>query len=401
MATATLDDYRWLNSDAAARWLSLAAELIDDPLVCARRLRHELSDLRAALVQEQAQLRRRATRKFACAGQMFFTPRGLEQATDETIADYKRQRFASDSAVVDLCCGIGGDTMAIASRGPTTGVDRDEIVSVLAEANLRACSPRGSATAEIRCADAVQFDVAECSAWHIDPDRRPEGRRTTRVSLHEPNDAAIDALRIRNPSGAIKLAPAAEVPAHWAFEAELEWIGHDRQCQQLVAWFGSLSNATGQRRATVLHNGQAYSFSGTRSARAEVASSIGRFVYEPHAVVLAADLWRELAAQRGLAAIDANVPYLTADDLLDIPMLDAPLFARFEVVEVLPFDKKRLKAALRARRAGRLEIKKRHADVAPEMLRRQLAVDGDEQFTLIVTRHARKTIAILARRGDQ
>lgn len=168
-----------------------------------------------------------------------------------------------------------------------------------------------------------------------------------------------------------------------------------------MAWFGSLSNATGQRRATVLHHGQAYSFSGTKSTRADVAKKIGRFVYEPHAAVLAADLWRDLAAQRGLAAVEANIPYLTTDDLLDVPILDDPMLVRFEVVEVLPFDKKRLKAALRARGAGRLEIKKRGVDVEPETLRKQLAADGDEQLTLIVTRHAQKTIAILARRGDK
>jgi hypothetical protein len=401
MTAATLDDYRWLTSDTAATWLSLAAELSDDPLTCARRLRRELSGVRGPLVQEQAQLRRRAARKFAIADRMFFTSRGLEQATDEKIAAYKQQRFASGWTVADLCCGIGGDTLAIADRGPVMGVERDEIVATLAAANLQARSSLGSATATIHCADAIQFPVADCSAWHIDPDRRPQGSRTTRVALHEPNDAAIDSLRARNPSGAIKLAPAAEVPPLWAAEAELEWIGHDRQCQQLVAWFGALSGSTGPRRATVLvdrkSNGlQAHSFSGTKSARANVASSIGRFVYEPHASVLAADLWRDLASQRGLAAVGPSIPYLTADGELDDSLL-----ARFEVVEVYPFDKKRLKAALRTRRAGRLEVKKRGVEVEPETLRKQLTVDGDEAFTLIVTRHVHKTIAILARRAEK
>jgi hypothetical protein len=397
MIAATIDDIRWLTSAAAAPWLALAAEHIDSPLECAAKLRRDLSASKAALVQEQAQLRRRAAQKFPAAAMMFFTARGLEQATDATIAAQKSRRFAEGQPVADLCCGIGGDMIAFGVKHPATGVDKLETVAHFAAENVRAAiaDPKdaGGASANVHCGDAGDFDVSQVAAWHIDPDRRPDGKRTTRVALHEPSDDVIDKLREANDSAAIKLAPAAELPARWTHEAELEWIGHGRQCQQLVAWFGSLAKNPGERRATSLEHHRPATVIGNPETRATVAENVGRYLFEPHAAVLAAGIWGDLAARRGLASLDARIPYLTSD-----AQIDDSLLAAFEVLEVLPLEIKRLRAALKLRSVGTLEIKKRGVDVEPEKLRRQLALHGDESLTLVATRRQKKSIAILARR---
>ncbi len=67
---------------------------------------------------------------------MFFATRPLEQATDEVVAAYKAGRFPPGRLMVDFCCGIGGDLLALASRGPVLGVDRDPVLALLAGANL-------------------------------------------------------------------------------------------------------------------------------------------------------------------------------------------------------------------------------------------------------------------------
>jgi hypothetical protein len=56
------------------------------------------------------------------------------------------------------------------------------------------------------------------------------------------------------------------------------------------------------------------------------------------------------------------------------------------VVEELPYREKQLRAALRERGIGALTIKKRGVDVAPEQLRRRLALRGDEAATIVLTR---------------
>jgi hypothetical protein len=56
------------------------------------------------------------------------------------------------------------------------------------------------------------------------------------------------------------------------------------------------------------------------------------------------------------------------------------------VLDNLTFDRKKLKAYLRERGIGTLEIKKRGSDIVPEQLRKELQPKGKGAATLIVTR---------------
>ncbi len=87
------------------------------------RLRADFGIVSAAV--RLAQSRRKGAAKFSRAGAMWFDPVGLEQATAERVAIHKAARF-SGSLVVDLCCGIGGDSLVIAGVGSgLISVDRD------------------------------------------------------------------------------------------------------------------------------------------------------------------------------------------------------------------------------------------------------------------------------------
>jgi hypothetical protein len=72
-----------------------------------------------------------------------------------------------------------------------------------------------------------------------------------------------------------------------------------------------------------------------------------------------------------------------------------PLGSAYRVVEVLPYREKALRAALRARDIGALEIKKRGVAVTPEELRARLRLRGAESATLVLTRTPRGAQALL------
>ncbi|MEX0586481.1 MAG: hypothetical protein WD176_07550, partial [Pirellulales bacterium] len=229
---------------------------------------------------------------------------------------------------------------------------------------------------------------------HIDPNRRPAGKRTTRVDLYEPGPEVIDRLRGRQPSVAVKLAPAAVLPDAWTAEAEQEWISHDGECKQLVAWFGSVAAGSAQRRATRLTNdGRSYTIVGEPNIPIPLASAVRRWLFEPDPAVLAAGLSGAVAGRHALHAICPQVAYLTGDSPVSDPLVDS-----FEISDVLPFDVGRLKRLVRDRRIGDLEIKKRGITCDPAHVRRQLQPKGDARATLIVTRQADRVIALVARR---
>jgi hypothetical protein len=382
---ADVDDIEWLLGPDGGRLIDEAACGPETGLARLTALRKSLSATRASIVIEQAELRRKAREKFSGAERMFFTPLGLEQATDEVIARYKAGRFGSGRNVADLCCGIGGDLLGLVSRGPAVGVERHPVVARIAEVNTGA---------SVRTADAEAIVMSEFDAWHIDPDRRPSGGRTTHVDMHEPGPQVIEAMLRASPNGAIKLAPAGDVPPDWAQASQREWITCRRECRQQVLWFGDLAEAPGTRRATVLVADQPPgSVVGMADVAFDAAGRVCRFVYVPDSAVIAAHLVGELARQFKLASIDGQTEWLTADSCTQ-----NVLWGTFEVVDVLPFDRRRLRAWFREHGVSRLEIKTRAVNVSIEQLRRELVSTGDNEATLLITPLFGQTIAVVARR---
>lgn len=392
-----LDDVRWLVSPAAREWIAAAAAAEADVRGVAA-LRVHLTAQRAHLVLEQAAQRRRAAGKFRAAAEMFFTSQTLEQATDEVVARYKASRFPAGGELADLCCGIGGDLLALAERTRVTGVERDPAIAILAEANAAAVQAQRAKTiheVSLRVEDVCEQSVRSCTAWHCDPDRRTLGRRSSNPDYSDPPPEMIDRLLAVQPNAAVKLAPAAEVRPHWQSQGELEWISRAGECRQAVAWFGALALRPGRRSATVLSaEGQARTIEQAGAERAAEADQIGRYVFEPDAAVLAAHLANELAAEHGLQPISDKAAYLTGDR----PVCDLAL-AAFEVLEMLPFDIKRLRGALAARKVGTLEIKKRGVPEDPRVVRRKLGLKGEESAILILTPTRSGVRAIIARRA--
>ncbi len=396
----SLEDVRWLVGPEAGELLDQVTATSNSLVAATQRLQRRHSPARVHLLLEQLELRRKAAAKFPDAERMFFIAQALEQATDLHVAQYKAKRFPHGKPVADLCCGIGGDSIPLAERGPIAAVDRDQVAILLAEANLRILYGTGKEECAncLHAKDVRDFSVEPFAAWHLDPDRRASGRRTIQLASYAPGLETIGRLLAEREEGAVKLAPATDVPESWREKAELEWIGRDRQCRQQVAWFGRLADSPGLRRATVLRTQAGASplvatFVGQAEIRPTVAEQIGRYVLEPDATVLAADLSGALAQKLGLAAIHPAVPYFTADEGIDDPILQC-----FEVTDVLPFDRKRLRALLNERSVGRLEIKTRGIEEQPEQIRRDLRLRGDASAVLLLARLGKRVTAIVARR---
>ena len=128
-------DHNWLLSDAGQEALNWASDLEGDALHRVTHLRKRFTATQAHLVTEQQDLRARAITKFSAADKMLFTRVGLEQASGEGIAAYKAQRFGEPGRIADLCCGIGGDAIALGQQGDVLAVDRDPAAAAFCQHN--------------------------------------------------------------------------------------------------------------------------------------------------------------------------------------------------------------------------------------------------------------------------
>ncbi|MFI9049395.1 methyltransferase domain-containing protein [Streptomyces sp. NPDC053427] len=360
-----------------------------DDLAAATRLRrsHPAPLVSAAL--GQARLRQRAAAKFgADAQRMYFTPNGVEQSTRATVATHRAARLAAQGirTLADLCCGIGGDALALARAGISVlAVDRDPLACAAARANAEALGL--AELIEVRCADVTEVDTAGFDAVFVDPARRTKargGRIFDPEAYSPPLSWAVEAARTA-PCAALKIAPG--VP-HEALpeDAETEWISDGGDVKEAVVWFGR-DAVPGGRRATLLPGGATLLGAGLPDPE---PGPVGRWLYEPDGAAIRAHLVAEVAEQVGGRLIDPTIAYITGDELTRTPYANA-----YEITDVLPFNVKKLRALLRERRVGIAEIKKRGSAVSPEELRKKLKLEGANSCTIILTRVAGKPSMLL------
>jgi SAM-dependent methyltransferase len=385
-----LDTVRWLLAEEGQQVLAEASALADtDPLAARNALRRtspgaDPAHLAAALTQ--AELRRKATSKFGTlAASMYFTPDGLEQSTRLVVADHRAARIrAFDAAsVIDLGCGIGGDLVAFARAGITSaGVDLDPVRVALAEANLAALGLPGA----VSVADATRLDTRPFEVAYADPARRTGRGRTFDPDAWTPPWSFVEALLHRD--ACVKTAPGiphAVVPEG----VEAEWVSDHGDVKEAALWSGLLATCT--RRATVIGDGGLATLTDEDDPGADVVP-LATYLYEPDGAVIRAGLVTAVAAGVGGGLVDSKIAYVTAEQSFRTP------FARgYQVLEELPYREKPLRAALRERRIGRLTIKKRGVAVSPEQLRKALALQGDEEATIVLTRVAGKGTCLLVR----
>ncbi|WP_371662110.1 methyltransferase domain-containing protein [Streptomyces sp. NBC_00280] len=348
-------------------------------LTVATRLRreHPAELVSAALGQER--LRQRAVAKFgaADAGRMFFTPNGVEQSTRASVAAYRADRFRElgVTSVADLCCGIGGDALALARAGiRVLAVDRDPLTAAVARANVEALGI--GELVEVREADVADVDTSSYDALFVDPARRGgRGRIFDPEAYSPPLSWAVEAAR-KAPLAALKIAPGVPheaVPA----DAGAEWISDGGDVKEAVLWFGT---EPGLVRATLLPGPRVLVGRGLPNPQVR---AMGRYLYEPDGAVIRAHLVAEVAEEVGGGLVDETIAYVTADGLRATPYASA-----YEITDQLPFGVKKLKALLRERGVGVLTVKKRGSAVEPEELRKMVKPRGPNSATVFLTRVA-------------
>ncbi|MFF4290799.1 methyltransferase domain-containing protein [Streptomyces sp. NPDC001633] len=424
-----LDDFAAL---LAPEGQALLWELRDhdpaDELAAATRLRRDHAAPLVSAALTQARLRQRAAVKFgADAQRMYFTPNGVEQSTRASVAAHRAARLAGLGVrtLADLCCGIGGDALALARAGiRVLAVDRDPLACAAARANAEALGL--AELIEVRCADVTEVDTTGYDAVFVDPARRTKargGRIFDPEAYSPPLSWAVEAARTA-PFAALKIAPG--VP-HEALpeDAETEWISYGGEVKEAVVWFarpgrgdgpvpgredepvpgggekpvagggnepaaggggkpvhrGGDEPVAGGRRATLLPGGDSLLGAGLPDPE---PGPVGRYLYEPDGAVIRAHLVAEVAAGLDGRLIDPTIAYVTADALRPTPFATA-----YAITDVLPFNVKRLKALLREREVGVAVIKKRGSAVEPEELRKKLKLGGGgNSCTIFLTRVA-------------
>ncbi len=421
MTETALFPVEFLLSDTGQQ--ALAELAADGPIQAAAELKAGAL-LRRRFTPEQtrallttAALRQQASERFEHAGSMLFTRAALEQSSAEVVARHRADRLTAYGArsIVDLCCSIGGDALALAQTMHVTAFELDPTRLRMAAHNVRVYGRELT----IQCADVTQAELVDSDAVFFDPARRDaQGRRIGHVNHYLPPLATIDRWRSGHTSACVKISPAVDdrqLPA----DAEVEFVSCDGELKEAVLWYPPIGN--GGRRATVLRGrsstqvgvsgndvvvepvvaawrAETFSLEADGRVPSLPVTEVGDFLYEPDPAVIRAHVVKELgtalAETSGLGQrvgqLDADIAYITAEKQQPTP------FARcFQIVDHLPLHLKTLRSYLRERDVGNVVVKKRGSAVQPEQLRKQLKLRGKNTQTLVVTRHRGEQIVLV------
>ncbi len=377
--------WAWTETEAGVALLAaVQAEASRTPAVIARlRMIADRDQVRRAI--DLVDARRRAAGRIDDAHHLWLDRIAVEQATSTDVARWKARRFAEFGAtrVLDLCTGIGGDAIGLALEGmEPVLVDNDR--SRLAAARHNVSHFLGH-DPETILGDVTALALEDLP-YHLDPDRRPGGRRTWRYEEISPGPATIDALIARGAPGAIKLGPGVD---HGSLpDGEVEIIQRGRGLVQAVLWIGAL--ARGVRRATRVDDGE--SFAGEPLPLP--IGPAGAFLHEVEPAIERAGLLGTLAREHDLTAPHPHAGFLTGATAIRSPWLTP---ARLHVE--LPGRIESVRAWLRERAAGRVIVRVRGGE-DPVPWERALRGQGSPTFVVTITREEQRMRAWISERQD-
>ncbi len=353
----------------------------DDALRLGTELRADYPAELVAAALAQHELRIAARAKFSRAMEMFFTRDGLEQASGELVARHRRSRYPAGGPLADLCCGIGGDLIALAGEHQVRAVDTDPLHLRMAEANAAAYGVAGQVRFEHQ--DVRDTDLGGVTAAFIDPARRT-GRGRLRPGASEPPLAWCLDLASQVSRLGIKAAPGIPreaVPPGW----EAEFIAVGRELKEAALWSPALARSA--TRATILPGGHTLT---PRPGPPVPVAPPGPFLLDPSPAVTRAGLVAELARMVGGWQIDEQIAFLCTAGPARTP------FARtLQVLDSGPWHQRELSARLRRLGIGSVDIRRRGLAGDVGLIQRQLKLSGPGRATLIMTRAADRPWALI------
>jgi hypothetical protein len=337
-----------------------------------RKLRERYPGEFVAAAMTLHELRVRARTKFSRADEMWFTRAGYEQASSEHASEHRAKRFEGMSRIADLCSGIGGDLVSLATKTEVVAVDRDplHLRMALANASVYGLGERVSGVE----ADVREFDLTGVSGVFIDPARRSEQGRLGSNSTEPPLDFCLG-LTERVPAVTIKAAPGIDrdlAPAGW----ELEFVADGRDLKESVLWSPAFGGV--ERRATLLPSGESFT---PVPGDAIGTAQPGRVLLDPNPAITRAGLVEDLARSIGAWKIDEQIAFLSMD------RDPQSIWARSLIVlDSLPWRVKDIAARLRNLDIGAVDIRRRGLAGDVEQIRKQLKLKGSKRATLAMTR---------------
>ncbi|MDR0982744.1 MAG: class I SAM-dependent methyltransferase [Culturomica sp.] len=354
---------------------------------------------------EQILIRRRLKTKlpaWTAHEKLFFPSRiAAEQCSSDITAKYK-QSLIKGATLCDLTGGMGVDAYYFSQCVErVTYVERN---TDYAEAAARNFEILGATNIQVLNADATEIAPRiEAVTFYIDPARRSAANKRL-FALHdcEPDVLQMKAALLNKGARVIiKVSPMADIEETLRLlpeTCEVHIISVGNECKELL--FVLENAAVGDVNVFTINYTSAgdvqqfrFHWNEEKTAQADYASEINKYLYEPNASVMKSGAFKLAAARYSLKKLHRHSHLYTSSELTDN-------FAGriFSVEEVLPFSKQTLKTL--SDRYPQANITCRNFPLTTDTLRQRMHIkDGGNVYIFATTFASDTKVIIVARRG--
>jgi len=328
--------------------------------------------------------------KFPRAKLMKFTREGLAQASSKYLAEYRtwkiRDKLSKVTNCLDVCCGIGGDAIAMATRWKVVAVEKDKDTIDMAKHNIRVYNLE-------RNINFVEGDINELienrtfidkvkntDFIFFDPARRSEEGRTVKIEEYHPPLSLVEKLQLISPNICVKISPGTDLN-RIKYECDIEVVSYKGEVKEVMLWFGNLKEKPDVNQILATKLPEKMTLIKSKSKLDILQSSPKKYLYEPDPAFIKAHLIEDLAKKYGLNLLNNKIAYLTGNEKIKTPLLNRYLVKR---VENLDFEK--INTSLSELNIGRVDFKARGIKIDLRNIHKKVRGKGRNAGLVIFTK---------------
>jgi len=317
----------------------------------------------------------------------------VEQASSGRVATWHAQRVPAESRVLEIGCGCGGDSLALAHRAANLiATDVDPVRAACAHVNL---TTTGRATSRAIPGDGFEVLAGEASkadVVFVDPDRRAGGKRQLDPGKWLPPLSRLAELASGPRRVLVKAAPSLD-PETVAGAFTVAYVSHGGECVEAFLE-APPGNSLAVRAVLLPDGGPSVELFGDRSQAP--SGPVGDAIHVVDPAAIRAHLLGELCSRHDLRLVDPEIAFMTGAVGVRSAWLKG-----FRVTTVLPLRPVDVLAELRARRPSAVRVHARGVAIGAAEMERRFADavvprSGGAAIDVFATRVLGEPTAILA-----
>ena len=349
-------------------------------------------------ILEQVHLQVKGKLKFPRANLMKFTKSGLAQASSKYLAEYRTWKMKSNlkeiNSSLDICCGLGGDAIAMALRWKVFAVDIDNEIIQIAKHNLKAYGLednvsfiQGDITKLVKDNKFIER-VKDIDCIFFDPSRRHEDKRTVKIEEYAPPLSFVEELQKLSPNICVKISPGTDLD-RIKYDCDIEVVSYKGEVKEIMLWFGNLKNNLNKNQILATKLPEKITVTKEKGLNISL-SDTKKYLYEPDPAFIKAHLIEDLAKKFELNLINRKIAYLTGNNNIDTPFLK-----KYIVKKVLDINYEEINKTLSELNLGKIDFKSRGVNVNLRNIHKKIKGTGKYKGLVIFTKIKEDNKAIL------